>query len=98
MSAQFQKSVAERSVAMAGQNRPGRPHLGARHVQTARVPTDILEALDELAAVLGYGANRSALLADLACAAVGRHDLTLRADFDVQVLPHVMEGRLPLAM
>lgn len=84
---------------MAGPNRPGRPHLGARHVQTARVPIEILEALDELAAELGYGANRSALLADLACAAVGRHDLTLRADFDVKVKPHVDdEGRLPLAM
>lgn len=83
---------------MAGQNRPGRPHLGARHVQTARVPVDILEALDTLAADLGYGANRSALLADLACAAVGRHDLTLRADFDIDVRVHVEEGRLPLAM
>ena len=82
---------------MAG-NRPGRRHLGPRHVQTARVPTDILPALDDLAAKLGYGTNRSALLADLACAAVGRNDLTLRADFDVQVHPHIEEGGLPLAI
>ncbi|WP_135356709.1 hypothetical protein [Mycolicibacterium sp. NCC-Tsukiji] len=62
------------------------------------MPTDILPALDDLAVKLGYGANRSALLADLACAAVGRNDLTLRADFDVQVHPHVEGGGLPLAI
>lgn len=67
-------------------------------MQTARVPVDILEALDDLATRLGYGANRSALLADLACAAVGRHDLTSRADFDVTMRPRVEEGSLPLAM
>lgn len=46
----------------------------------------MLAAFDALAERLGYGSNRSALLADLACAAVGRHDLTLRADFDVRPL------------
>lgn len=84
--------------AMAGQNRRGRPHLGPRHVQTARVPIEILQTLDEFAERLGYGSNRSALLADLACAAVGRHDLTLRADFDVEPRPGTDDGRLPLAM
>jgi hypothetical protein len=58
----------------------------------------MLEAFDALALRLGYGNNRSALLADLACAAVGRHDLTLRADFDVQPRLRVDEGGLPLAM
>lgn len=83
---------------MAGPNCPGRPHLGPRHVQTSRLPTEMLAALDDLAAQLGYGTNRSALLADLACAAVGRHDLTLRADFDVRPRPQIDEEGLPLAM
>lgn len=83
---------------MAGPNCPGRPHLGPRHVQTSRLPTEMLAAFDALAERLGYGSNRSALLADLACAAVGRHDLTLRADFDVRPLPSMGEEGLPLAM
>ena len=83
---------------MAGPNSPGRPSLGPRHVQTSRLPTEMLGAFDELAARLGYGTNRSALLSDLACAAVGRHDLALKAEFDVRPRTSAGEGSLPLAM
>jgi hypothetical protein len=74
----------------------GRPHKGDRHVQTTRIPTEILPTLDQVVAKLGYD-SRSALLADLVVSAMGRADLVETRVFDVMARERAQEG-LPLAI
>ena len=61
----------------------GRPHLGDRHVVTARVPIPVRDALDEIAQLTGT--DRLTVLTDLACCAVGRPELARLLRFDPQV-------------
>jgi metal-responsive CopG/Arc/MetJ family transcriptional regulator len=74
----------------------GRPHKGNRHVQTTRIPTEILATLDQVVARLGYD-SRSALIADLVVSAMGRGDLVEIREFDVMARERLQEG-LPLAI
>jgi hypothetical protein len=66
---------------MAGPNRPGRPHLGPRHVVTTRLPEAVREAVDAAAAERGI--DRSTYLADVIAAHVGRPDLVRHLDKEV---------------
>lgn len=74
----------------------GRPHKGDRHVQTTRIPTEVLPTLDQVAGRLGYD-SRSALIADLIVSAMGRADLVEIREFDVMARERAQEG-LPLAI
>lgn len=75
----------------------GRPHLGPRHVVTARVSIPARDGLDELAA--RFSTDRSTVLADLAAAAVGCPEQARRIRFDVTTVGAVVrEEGLPLAM
>ena len=71
---------------MAGPNRPGRHHLGPRHVVTTRLPLPVCEAVDAAAAELGL--DRSTYLADVIAAHIGRPDF----------VRHLDKEALPLAM
>jgi hypothetical protein len=66
---------------MAGPNKPGRVHLGARHVITMRIPVAVREAVDAAAAARGI--DRSSYLADVIAAHVGRRDLIRHLDKEV---------------
>lgn len=70
---------------MAGPNRPGRPHLGPRHVVTTRLPEAVRQAVDEAAAA--QGVDRSTYLADVIAAHVGRPDLVRHLNKDKETLP-----------
>jgi hypothetical protein len=75
----------------------GRPHLGPRHVVTARVSIPARDGLDEIAA--RFNTDRSTVLADLAAAAAGLPDQARRIRFDIQIAGAVTpEEGLPLAM
>ncbi|MDX1887906.1 hypothetical protein [Mycolicibacterium sp. 120270] len=79
----------------------GRPYLGERHVVTSRMPIPVRDALDEIAALCNT--DRSTVLADLACCAVGKPDLARMVRFDPQVFRPISDDVaaqevLPLAM
>lgn len=61
----------------------GRPHLGERHVVTARVAIPVRDGIDVIAAE--FNTDRSTVLGDLAAALVGRPDLARRILFDASV-------------
>ena len=75
----------------------GRPHLGPRHVVTARVSIPARDGLDDLAS--RFGTDRSTVLADLAAAAAGFPNQARRIRFDIAAIAAVArEEGLPLAM
>ena len=69
---------------MAGPNKPGRVHLGPRHVVTTRLPIEVCEAVDAAAAERGI--DRSTYLADVIAAHVGRPDLMRHLNKEVLLL------------